>query len=789
MFSRQSTAPHFSRILISALIIIFPLFFSAGAVSGKSFRIAYFEAGDYPLHRSLQLEVRERLEKITPDDMEIIYAVDGYKSAEWDREACKRMAREIVADRKIDLVMAMGPWTVEDLLAAGCKKPIVAMGRFDPTLEGLAGADGKPKKKNLTVRLRPAKVETELSVLQAVYPEAKRIGIMYFPSANESGIVERFFTQKAERLGMTIVSAPQDLGEVNYHFFKKIPDLIGRVDALYMTPLYGISLQQTAGFFAELHRANIPVFSSEGFEQLERGAFATNVSFAAAGAARFHADKIIKILRGATPNSLPTVFREGRRLGINLSACDRAGIVPAPHLLAEARLIERTPGPSTPLFTVDAAIAEARNVNPGVLAGADALSAAHSASKARQRDLYPHLSASAYLNQYDVEPPENALRARTEGKSGYDLTLTQTLFDWGAFKSSALSSSEMAVSDTKRADALRRMEFAIAAEYLALDAAQQRAMATTQGRENVHRALQIALVGFLLDEVDRSDLLRWEARKDQLSVETSRAREEVARREIAFLSLLGRTVSEPFTIDKSLYSSESYEWRYQRPEYLRDQAQREKALEFWLGSALGQSAELLVARKELDGARVELSAQSGAFLPRVEGFAGYFRDDQFAISSPLAEDEQGWIVGARISASLFDGGRAFKERARLKYELSRHEYLVDQALVETSASVRSAFTAYLGAYDRTQFAARRAQLTGETLEGVYSDYELNKITLPEMADELEQALSARLDLINAVYDFHNAKHQLYFSAGYGYLAPRGAEEVALFERIKAFVEN
>ncbi|MBN4076421.1 TolC family protein [Gemmatimonas aurantiaca] len=760
------------------------------SVLAKTYTIAYFEAGDYPLHRALQLEVRNRLAAIDPEfNIEINYSPDGYKSAEWKRETCKRMAREIAIDPTIDLVIAMGPWTVEDLLSAGFKKPIVAMGRFDPLLEGLAGSDGKPKQKNLTVRARPSKVENDLSVLKAVYPEAKRIGILFFQSNNEFSLVESFFKQKAKRLGLTIVSVAPDPDEAKFLFFKKVAELERKIDALYMTPLYGMELVQINGFFKRLASAKIPVFGSEGYHQLERGAFATNASYTAASAARFHVDKIIKILKGATPSSLPTVFREGRRLALNLDACDRLGIVPAPNLLAEARLIERTDDPSVPLYTIKSTIAEAKFVNPQVLAQTDLLSAARSKESAENRNFYPRLSANAYFNNYDTEPSENALRIRSEGKSGYEIMLNQTLFDWAALRSSSVAKAALAITETNVMERSRRFEFVVATEYIALQKALERYAVISAGREDLQKALQIAFGSYLLGREERNELLRWEIRKDNITSSAVQAREEIESHKIAFLSLLGRAWSEPFTIDRSLYPIGSYDWRYQRPDYLRDQVKRDKVESFWLELAMQNSTDITIARSELAGARAEQSAQIGDFLPRIEGYVGYFNDEQYAVRAPLTDYEAGWTFGARVHAPLFDGGRAIKRRAQLKAELSSREYLVDQALLESSARVRQAFSAFLAAFDRTQFATRRAHLSTETLEHAFSVYERGEIGLTEMADELDQTVEARLGLIDAIYNFHNARHALYYSAGLNYITPRSAEEVALFESIDEYLSQ
>ncbi|MCH7879590.1 MAG: hypothetical protein IH914_09795, partial [candidate division Zixibacteria bacterium] len=309
------------RFLLAGLLLAALL---PASLLGREYRFVYYEAGPYPVSRTLQGEYRDEVRRLAPEGMEIVYPPNGYMSANWDREKCRKMAKQISRDKKFDLVVAMGPWTVEDLIEAGCKKPIVSMGRFDPILEGIADSKGRPKYKNLTVRIRPGKVESDLQALTTVF-KAKRIGLLYFPTNTEFDTVEKYIRKQAAKVGATIVAVPPDPKKAIYQFFKKTKGLARKIDALYLTPLFGLDLNAMNAFFTHLEREGIPAFSSEGFFQVERGAFASNTAAMISGVARYHADKTIRILQGASPASLPTVFRDGRRLSLNLPAYQKAG--------------------------------------------------------------------------------------------------------------------------------------------------------------------------------------------------------------------------------------------------------------------------------------------------------------------------------------------------------------------------------------------------------------------------------------------------------------------------------
>ena len=92
---------------------------TGGVCLADSFRVGFFEGGAYPAHAEFRSHFRDQLRAMTPPDIDLVYIPDGFKSAEWDRQKSRAMAAELAQNLEVDLVVALGPWTVEDLLAAG----------------------------------------------------------------------------------------------------------------------------------------------------------------------------------------------------------------------------------------------------------------------------------------------------------------------------------------------------------------------------------------------------------------------------------------------------------------------------------------------------------------------------------------------------------------------------------------------------------------------------------------------------------------------------------------------
>ncbi len=767
---------------------IFSAWFVMGAAtlsSAKSYRVAYFEAGDYPFYRTLQGEYRERLLDHAPKDVKIIFPPDGYKTAEWDRAECKRMAQELSRNRNIDLIVAMGPWVVEDLLEANCKKPIVAMGRFDPVLEGLAGSNGQPKIKNLTVRISPGKILSDLGAMTAMYP-AKRIGLLYFPAGNESAIVESYIRRIAERYNAKLITAPIKPGEDKYLFFKKIDELKGKIDALYMTPLYGMPIDQINGFFQLLKLSAIPAFSSEGLAMVERGAFGTNTAYNVYGLARYHAEKTFDILQGASPQSLPTVFRDARRLTINLGACQELKITPPSSLIAEARLIEAPNDPSARFYSVKEALSEAALVNPSYLADDEALGVAQAQIGEQRSAIFPHLSASGYIRGYSDDPPANSYPRNALGKNGYELTLTQSLFDLSAYKSISL-----ARHDFKTAEALRDIQKSdfqhnVTAAYLHLSRAYELRDAYERNREKTHRGLQVALTHYELKTSERSELVRWEGRKESATVQALSIRSNLEIAKTAFLAQLGRPVREAFVIDRGIYSEDEFDYIRRANKALDNTKLRNAAEDFWVMEATSRSPILNAAHAALNRSATALSVNTGKVLPTISASVGYFQDSYFETQAPLGVDDNGLVITAKLSAPIFDGGKRLKERSKIKARINELGYRLDDATLKVSEQVRRDFKEMVGALDRALFSKRSRTFTAEALEANFDAYEEDANTGDELLRGLQSELTAETDAISARYDFFEAQLKLWRDVGYGYLKRNGSGLKAINKRLQDY---
>ncbi|MCX6834104.1 MAG: hypothetical protein NTW07_03045, partial [candidate division Zixibacteria bacterium] len=315
-------------IKILVRVAVLTLFAGVGGKADTQIRtvgVGFFEGGPYPAHSEFRNQFREQLQAMTPSGVKLVYLPDAFKSADWNRDTSRAMARELAADSTVDLVVALGPWTVEDLLAAGFDRPIIAALRFDPYAEGLVDSLGRSVSSNVTVRLRPRKVEADFAYLAELL-KLDTVAVLFFPSGRDSGVTVERMRLLGSKLGFTVVTAEGFDPEGAFAFFKAYRQLNRKgVDALYLPPLWGLDADKIHQFYIMAARDGIATLSSEGSYHVSRGALAGGSAESPLIEAHYQAWKAARIIEGLIPADLPNVLADNRGLNVNGQVASQLG--------------------------------------------------------------------------------------------------------------------------------------------------------------------------------------------------------------------------------------------------------------------------------------------------------------------------------------------------------------------------------------------------------------------------------------------------------------------------------
>jgi outer membrane protein TolC/ABC-type uncharacterized transport system substrate-binding protein len=756
------------RMLILAVVLALACASGAfGAREKRSVRVAYFEGGNYFLHKATMSELRSALENMAGDSVEIIYLPDAYFTAGWNRDVCRAMSHDLIRNKNVDLVIAAGPWAIEDLLEANFDRPIVGICQFDPIAMGLLDSAGRPTAENLTVNYAPDKIKNDMAAMQKLFP-SQNIGLLYFESGDEMEKIRAQLSAEAAKYGAAVYAGDAKSDKGTYSFFKSFAQIRNKIDILYLPPLWGLELDQIRNFIWETQNAKIPVFASEGILIVEKEASASGCFRPYRSMARFTAYKIIKIISGASPASLPTAFEEHPELCINLESCSKLGRKFSDDRLIGVKTIPQRLGDDVTVYKLSAAIAQALRENPGFQAKKFAYDKAVALARDKYRDFYPSLEAEISAAATD----ENSLASDYEPFYHHEwqagANLEQSIFSYQAIKSIGIARKniDLQKADLKKSEADLKLSTTIA--YLSILANEERLAAI---EEMLDRARIIR------DDVDANRRMGLSVPDDSAFVERHLAelwqrqleiKAELTISRVVFNALVNRPVDEKFALDKSDFDVKiTAELVRKLKSYLADPSKEykfeQKLLELGVerSPAMKKSEHSIGIQKEL------LSIHKKRFLPEIDFLARYSYADAFGYSERDPHDY--WLVGGRIRWPLFNGKRETGNGRALRADLDRLEYQKDSLRFDLVKDISTLFIRlkrYAGGLPLIYQSRSGALANLETIRNRYNNNE--DASIFDLLKTAEMSESTIFDSIKMRFGLFEDYARLLNMLGYDY---------------------
>ena len=699
------------------------------------FRVGFFEGGDYPAHAEFRGFVREQLPGLAPAGITFSYPADGFQTAHWNRDESRRCAAMLAADTSIDVVLALGPWTVEDLLAAGFDRSIVADLRFDPVAEGLADSLGRPFAPNLTVRVRPGKAATDLGYLNQLKP-LKRLGFLHFPSSDNDHTIDalRRLTQAA---GIELVTAEGFDREGTYAFFKAFQQLGRSIDALYVSPLWGCDNTKIRSFFEQVAGAGIPVFSSEGAAQCVRGACACGSFEAMQTAALYASWKIARIAAGTPPSDLPDILPEQHGLTVNEQVARLVRVVVPSVRRPDVDVVSVSWPEETEHLTLVEAVQKALMQNHGYQARYEALaSAAERAGQARAA-LLPQIRGAASLFHYDDNAVHNDDRYEAD-RVRVGLYLEQEIFSLADWRRKSAASVDRKLTELDQRAAALDLELAVTLAFLDCLKA-EKALAQASYVNNYTRICrQIAALRDNLDLGAGADAIRWETAAIEAWQAEQRAQAELEIFRTLLNGLLGRPGDFPFVLDDQGLNDQSFFGDLTRTTALTSTPQEEAAFIARIVEMVRRAnPEAQNAGQRVERGRLESRRNTAEFVPTFGLRGGLEYTNEWAEYPGFAEKNPSWYIGARIELPLFLGGTRFNERQSLKHDLGALQFQLDAATLEVANDARRHALVLLDRAYAYPTAARAADRAREYLDLVLTDYSVGARAITDLLDAVD----------------------------------------------------
>ena len=234
------------------------------------------------------------------DDSGISYSLD-YQNAQGDQSACQTIAEKLVNDGN-DLVLGIATQAAQALSGCTTDIPIVGTAITDYAKSGLVEVNDAPGG-NVTGTSDLTPIEKQIELLQQIYPDTKKVGVIYCTAESNSDIQLQMTKDVCKDKGLEVVEySVSNSNEIQ----SVVESAVGKVDVLYAFTDNTIAAgMNTVSMIA--NENNLPVIVGEKGMVNAGGLCTYSIDYYELG--YLSGEMAVQILKGeATPAEMPIKY-------------------------------------------------------------------------------------------------------------------------------------------------------------------------------------------------------------------------------------------------------------------------------------------------------------------------------------------------------------------------------------------------------------------------------------------------------------------------------------------------
>ena len=280
----------------------------------------------------------------------ITFSKDFYFSADWDekkREKYQVEATELLINKEVDLLIAMGTWAGQSFANNQHNVPTIVMSASDPISSNIVRSIEDSGYDHVHATIDPERYQRQITLFHEVIG-FKRLGIAYEDTVEgRSYAALDIVLQKAEQLNFDVIpcftlSDISDSNKANMSVIDCFNELSKKTDAIYVTVQGGVNRETLPTLVEIVNKNKIPTFSQSGVDEVKKGML---LSLSQAGfkyVGDFQADVIKRVISGESPREISQLFEEPPRMAVNIKSAEIIGFNPPLILLGLADEIFHT---------------------------------------------------------------------------------------------------------------------------------------------------------------------------------------------------------------------------------------------------------------------------------------------------------------------------------------------------------------------------------------------------------------------------------------------------------------
>jgi outer membrane protein TolC len=701
-------------------------------------------------------EIIEReARNVLGSDSALVLPANKRFTGDWTRPGVNAALDRALADREVDVVLTLGILASHEAgQRATLPKPVIAAQVIDPVLQRFPLSQGTSGRRNFTYIADFQSVGNEVDMFHDI------VGFRHLTALVDDALMNAMpeLSTKAEELSRTM-NVRITIVRTQTSAAAALAGIPRDSDAVYVTGLLGFRDEDVAELARGLVARRLPSFSELGRKEVESGVLMTT------GGAERDMERLARrvvlmiqrISEGENPSTFEVSFPTEQRLIINMRTAREIGFSPRWEFLADAEQLFTEPQQALPQLTLLDAMKAALQSNPSLAASRARLGSSADDVLIARSNLLPSLDVSAARTQIDADRASPLIQAEKETSAG--LSLQQVIYSESAWAGYTISRHLLkAAEHGEEQDVLDTLELA-ASSYLDLLRAKSVEAVRRSNVENTRRNLETSRVRETVGLAERSDNLRWVAqlardKQNLLAAESARRQAEAQLNRV-----LHRPSTEPFTtVETGLDDPLTLISSPRTQAFLDSPAKWSVFMEYAVDAALENSPEIaqteaLVASRQ----RALTAARRSFYLPDLAlvSNGSHVLEKGGVASAPVLEgpNDERWSVSLQATLPIFTGGRRRAEVSQARHNLREIEAERLAATDGVEARTRIALHRTAGSYPSIDLSKQAAAAADENLRMVTDAYARGVVSVTDLIDAQDTALSSGLAAADAKYTF------------------------------------
>ena len=702
-------------------------------------------------------------------------------------------------DPRVNVVIALGA-VGSHLLARGGvpAKPSIAVSVIDAKWQDIPRRDGTSGVRRLVYLDHSYPVESTLRDFHRLIPFRKLAIVL--DAGLLAAIPELQPSAAAMVRGMGSDAAVVPAGDKADAILGALP---AGTDAVYLTPLPGMSDEEYGRLIAAINARRLPTLAHTADPDIRLGALASyEPPENWQRRARRVAVNLQRILAGEDAGTLPVQLVSAPRLMLNVATARAIGFSPGRSLLTDAELAGvDSAGPADTLSLAETMRTAVRSNLDLAAANLEVASGSQNVRLARS-NLLPRIESQLNETFTREQTAAASLGQQPERLLDGAVTLSMPLYAEDAWAGYGSERSLQRSRESQRDQT--RLDVVLGAAEAYLTVLQAQTLADVQ-RSNLYRTrsnLEVARLREGVGSASRADIYRWQgevanARRDVISAD---AQVRIAALELK--RILNRPLERPLAqqpvslADPALMAEDSTVLAW-----LDDPARFTVLTEFLVAESYRLSPELASAEAGIAAQKRQLTAAGRSFwLPSFSlsgGVSNIFDRGGAGSTAPTLGSsfqlpqapDLTWQFRLQAALPLFTGFGRSATRAQRGFDLQRLEVQRDALRLGVQQRVRAAMEAAGSSYAAIALTRDAAEAAGRNYELVSDAYAGGTVSITTVLDAQNAALSSAESAANAVHDFLLDLMRVERAMGrFGALQP-DAERQEFLTRLKALKEQ